>query len=422
MGRLTEIFSRIKGLSAQDSARLEALALQLSQAQRTLLRELIVTGRAVFTDETYPVSESLLPKSSFATIKPKVHTAETLAQVASLIKPLKETADAQRFTQFAPDANEKLRTLIAPHILGLDAAKNAIVHQLVMPERFHILLLGDPGTGKTDLIRAACDLSPISAFGLGSGASKAGLSAIVIGKEIRPGILAQAHSGLCAIDELNLLKTEDRGALYNAMEKGFLSYDKGGAHVRLDADIRLLATANPTGDRFSGDTLVSMRKQLPFDAALISRFNLICIIRKPTGDALRNINLHAMRATSKILPANDLLFAKAYIATARALTPTMSAEIETKLVDAVMQVSEHEKEYLIEVTPRLATGLRALALAHARINLHEKCTMEDAQAAIEALQATLTDGLPKVVEKDKLSPSPRRKSPKSRSKSNTCKR
>jgi replicative DNA helicase Mcm len=258
-----------------------------------------------------------------------------------------------------------------------------------MPERFHILLLGDPGTGKTDVLRAAVELAPISSFGLGSGSSKVGLAGMMLGKETKPGLLAQAHNGLCALDELNLLKGEDRGALYNAMEKGFVSYDKGGVHKRFDADIRVLATANPTGDRWKQATVTAMRKQLPFDAALLSRFQLLFIIHKPSLAVFRQISRQVLAGGEKPFKPEDAAFIKAYLAHARSLQVTMPREHEETVVKALSAMKEREHELLIEVTPRLVKGARSLALAHARLALRTTASAEDVDAALTVITESL---------------------------------
>jgi replicative DNA helicase Mcm len=183
------------------------------------------------------------------------------------------------FHDFASQAEEKIFSLIAPNIIGLDEVKKAGLIQLFAKDKVHILLLGDPATGKTDILRSIADLAPISSYGLGSGASKAGLTVAVIGKDIAKGLLPMADNGIACIDELNLLKTADRAGLFNAMEKGFITYDKADSHLKIDARIKVFATANPEGERFVGRTIDVIKKQIPFDPALLSRFHLIFLIR-----------------------------------------------------------------------------------------------------------------------------------------------
>ena len=78
------------------------------------------------------------------------------------------------FSEFSSVALEKLSGMIAPDIVGFDAVKKAGALQLFATDRIHVLLLGDPGVGKTEILRSAAELYPISSFGLGSGTSSAG--------------------------------------------------------------------------------------------------------------------------------------------------------------------------------------------------------------------------------------------------------
>src|SRR3989338_2859405 len=103
------------------------------------------------------------------------------------------------FERFAEEAHEKIPDLIAPHIIGYEEVKGALALQLFAKEPVHILLLGDPGTGKTDLIREATELAPLSTFGLGSGTTGVGLVGTYKGLEFVPGLLPQAHNGICAL-------------------------------------------------------------------------------------------------------------------------------------------------------------------------------------------------------------------------------
>ena len=71
-----------------------------------------------------------------------------------------------------------------------------------------------------------------------------------------------AHEGLCCIDELNLMKKTDMAALYSAMEKGIITYNKGGNNKKIPCEVRVQATANPNGDRFVGKSLSILKIDL----------------------------------------------------------------------------------------------------------------------------------------------------------------
>lgn len=394
MGRLRDLYYRVKGLSQAEEEEYQQAAQHLAPHLAEQLHELLTTRNAKLIEERFPVSANILPVSHVSVPLAATHDAETVTFCNEVAKIIRDAALKDRFYDFAPGAHKAITERLAPHLVGMNAVKEAAALQLAMPERFHILLLGDPGTGKTDLLRSATELAPVSSFGLGSGSSKAGLAATVIGKEVKPGLLVQAHGGVCALDELNLLKTEDRGALYNAMEKGFVSYDKGGVHKRFDADVRVIATANPTGDRWKDTGIDAMRKQLPFDPALLSRFHLVFIVRRPGIEAFRLISERALATDEKAFKADDAAFLKAFLTFARATEVSMPAELEKTVVDALIKIKEREDELLIEITPRLVKGVRSLAMANARLALRKTVNEQDVDVALAVVHASLALGLP----------------------------
>jgi replicative DNA helicase Mcm len=283
----------------------------------------------------------------------------------------------KQFKAFATDAPHKIAKLIAPHIVGHDVIKRAVALQLFATDPIHILLLGDPAIGKTDILQSAADYHPVSSYGLGSGMSGVGLGVTMIGDVIEPGLLPQAHEGLACIDELNLLKEESRGALYNAMEKGFITYDKKGKHLRLDASVRVLATANPKGDKFKGKTLQELRKQIPFDQALLSRFHLTFLVKKPDTYQFLKIADSILKQKDKALGVMDKEFLKSYICYAEQLDVKLPEIYHKEIVSFVHDLKKKEKGNLIDVSPRLVVGIKRLVTARARMCLRKKVTQED---------------------------------------------
>ena len=296
----------------------------------------------------------------------------------------------KKFRLFAGKAWYVVPKLISPEIVGMDDVKKVATLQLFSTERFHILLLGDPGTGKTEILRSASEFAPISSFGLGSGTSSVGLSVTVIGKEIHPGLLPMADNGLCCIDELNLMKKDDRASLYNAMEKGFVTYDKGSHHYRFDARIKVIATANPKGDEFTGDSVDDFKKSLPFDPALLSRFHIVFLVRKPRIDEFIAIAEKIIEGTSKInIKKHDIEFVKNYIKFAEKIDVEFNTEFKNEIKIFAGNVRIHEDELLISVTPRVVVGIMRLSLASARMELRSKVEKDDVMRAIEVFEASL---------------------------------
>ena len=308
-------------------------------------------------------------------------TKEIKTYVEELNRNISKHFDLKNFKKFSITAQEEITKVIAPGIVGFNSVKQAVALQLFAREHIHILLLGDPGTGKTKILESACELQSISSMGLGSGTSGAGLAVTVKGKEIMKGLLPMADQGLCAIDELNLMKDDSRASLYNAMESGFVSYDKGGHHYRFDARISVLATANPKKDKFSGTTIQALKKQLPFDSALLSRFYLSFLIRKHSVEQFEEISKKIISGTKKVSP-NAIAFVKRYINEANKIdSVSLPKHFEREITKFVSAIKSKEKDLLTEISPRLIVGFVKLAKASARCSLRKIVLAEDVELA-----------------------------------------
>ena len=341
--------------------------------------------KIAFTEAKLGTSIAMNP--SFPQIIAKDQSVEQFAEETNA--KIREAVHRKLFEDFSKEAWEMLPDLIAPHIVGMDTIKQATILQLFATEPVHLLLLGDPGTGKTDILRSASQIAPISAFGLGSGTSGVGLVATVKGKEIRKGLLPQADGGLCAIDELNLMKEDNRAGLYNAMEKGFVTYNKGGNHYRFDARVKVIATANPRGDKFIGDDLKGLKKQLPFDSALLTRFHLLFIVRKPSLKQFSAISRTIARGEKKEAKESDIAFAKSYAEYANKISVKMPKDLEDDIVAFAEKLKSNEKRYVVEISPRIIVGLMNLAKASARLELRDTVMQQDLERVIQVVEASL---------------------------------
>jgi replicative DNA helicase Mcm len=325
---------------------------------------------------------------SFAQIVAKDTSMKEFAEETN--KKIREAIMQKQFEAFSKEAYAMLPTIIAPNIMGMEDVKIAAAIQLFATEPVHMLLLGDPGTGKTDILRGMSQLAPISAFGLGSGTSGVGLVATIKGKEIHKGLLPMADGGLCAIDELNLMKDENRAGLYNAMEKGFVTYSKGGTHARFDARVNVIATANPRGDKFIGDDLKGLKKQLPFDSALMTRFHLMFIVRKPDMQQFSEISRKIVRNEKKTVAQADIDFVRQYVDRASKIKVSFPKELEDDVVAFAEKLKSNEKRYLSEISPRIVVGLMNLAKAAARMELRDKVTQQDLERVEKLVENSLS--------------------------------
>lgn len=310
---------------------------------------------------------------------PVLHTLEEdvkfQKRIDEINKEIKNNYEQIAFKEFSKNA-ELIIKHISPGILGMENIKKAAYLQMFSAHRVHLLLLGDPGVGKTEILRAVDVLAPKASFGLGSGASKAGLTISVSGKKIIPGLLPMANKGIACIDELNLMKAKDRGGLLNAMEKGFVTYTKARAQEQMEADVRVLATANPKGDRFISERLGMLKEQLPFEDALMSRFHLVFIVRKPDIQQFLEITKSMLKDKSK-MNFDDVYFIRSYIQEASKIDVEFPKNFEPMLLNFVEDVKLDENKFIQEINPRFVKGVIAMAKAKARSHLREKVVEED---------------------------------------------
>ncbi|MBW2965185.1 ATP-binding protein [Candidatus Woesearchaeota archaeon] len=392
MADFIDVIRRMRKLSSEEEELLKSLDWCCTDKQKRIVRGLLKERKISIEKES--ISMGGLVE---AIQLPKVVMVRKSEETSEIVDDLNSAVDAKAqellFRQFAKSIHEKCSLIIAPNIVGFETVKRATALQLFSPERIHILLLGDPGTGKTQILSAATELAPISSMGLGSGTSGVGLAVTVKGNEVLKGLLPMADNGLCAIDELNLMKEESRASLYNAMEKGFVSYDKGGHSFKFDARVSVLATANPKGDKFAGTNVEELKKQMPFDPALLTRFHLTFLVRKHSTEEFKKITRALLTKSKTSLSKKESEFLKSYVKHAHALPDIkLPKKFEQEIVDFIADIKENEKKYLVEISPRLVVGFSRLAKASARMELRESVEQKDVdlvkQIVTESLKVT----------------------------------
>ena len=376
-------------LSKNHKQTIENLSEVLKPEQLKDIKYLLKTKKIGVVTTPTRLSKNLSSFSAYSQFQIMVESQQVQTFVNDINDKVKDKSRKNSYKSFSKHAYERLSRYIAPNILGLAEIKEAVLLSLFAKERLHLLLIGDPGTGKTDIIRSAQRLAPISSFGLGSGTSGAGLSVSMKGNELELGLLPMANKGICCIDELNLMQRKDRAALYSAMEKGFVAYDKKGVHKQVAAEARVLATANPIGDKFVGKSLSVLKDQLPFDAALLSRFHLVYVIREPDAHKLATIAQKIVKNESVKLREEDLEYIKGYVEYALEQDVEFDKQDAKLIADFIEEIKTNESKYIVEVGPRMVHGIMRLAQAKARVDLRDKTSKEDVMEAIRLVRESL---------------------------------
>ena len=311
---------------------------------------------------------------------------------------------------------EKMIDSIAPSIYGHDRVKEALVLQLfggVQKERndgvitrgdMHVLLIGDPGAGKSQLLRRIGIVAPKSRYVTGKGATGVGLTASVIkdefmkGYALEAGALVLANKGICCIDELDKMSAEDRSAMHEALEQQTITISKANIQATLLAKTTVLAAANPKFGRF--DPYDILAKQIDLPPTLINRFDLIFPIKDmPSVEndgkmAEFILNLH--QNLEAVEPEIETETLKKYISYARQkIFPVLSEGAMEEIKEYYIELRNKgsSEDDLIKSIPISARQLEALvrfAEASARVRLSNQVIRSDAKRAISLLNYCLS--------------------------------
>lgn len=314
------------------------------------------------------------------------------------------TEDERQIRNIAskPDAYEKLIASFAPHIYGHEPIKEAILLLIVGSVTkkledgstrrgdINVLLVGDPGTAKSEMLKFTAKIAPRGLYTSGRGSTAAGLTAAVIRDKsgimmLEAGAVVLGDQGIVCIDEFDKIKPEDRSALHEVMEQQTCSVAKGGIVATLNARTSILSAANPIYGKYDPYKNITENVNLP--VPLLTRFDLIFIVRdNPDKEKDNRVASHILeihRDTEKAArPAIDIdLFSK-YLSYTKQIEPTLTPEAIDIVRSYYMEMRRIESEGMITVTPRQLEGLIRLASARARLLLKDMVDAEDAQRAI----------------------------------------
>lgn len=342
----------------------------------------------------------------------------------------------------SPDIYDRMIASIAPSIFGYDEIKEAMALQLFsgVPKHLpdgsrirgdiHMLLVGDPGIAKSQLLRYAIKLSPRGIYTSGKGTTSAGLTAAAVKDEfgdgrwtLEAGALVLADKGMAAVDEMDKMEKEDRSALHEAMEQQTISIAKAGILATLKSRCALLGAANPKFGRF--DPYENIAQQINLPPALISRFDLIFILTDKTNRQRdTEIAEHIMRghyageisaqfqnvpstkvtqaqiddAMEVIQPSIEPELMRKYIAySKRNIFPVLEDDARQQIIDFYLNLRNQgsDPNSPVPVTARQLEALVRLTESSARMRLNNTITTADVNRVIrivtESLKQVMTD-------------------------------
>ena len=312
-----------------------------------------------------------------------------------------------------PWIQRKLLSSLAPSIYGYENIKEAILYLLfgavpkTLPDGvtirgdMNVLLIGDPGTAKSQLLKYVARVAPRGLYTSGRGSTAAGLTAAVVreksgGLVLEAGALVLADKGVCSIDEIDKMRPDDRVAIHEAMEQQTVSIAKGGIVATLNARASVLAAANPALGRYDAYRNITENINLP--VTILSRFDLIFVMRDAPDSDLDSrmsehiLTLHRTGSTPEEVPLTPGMFRK-YISYARRTDPILTEEASNELKNFYLKMrsTSTTAESPIAITPRQLEALVRLSECRARSFLRKEVTVEDTDAIIRLMTIALQD-------------------------------
>jgi len=361
------------------------------------------------------------------------------------------------------DMFELLARSVAPTIYGHENIKKAVVLMLLggveknldngthIRGDINILMVGDPSTAKSQLLRAVMQIGDLVINTTGRGSSGVGLTAAVTTdkdsgeRRLEAGAMVLADRGIVCIDEFDKMSPGDRTAIHEVMEQQTVTIAKAGIQASLNARCSVVAASNPAYGQYNRS--LDPAKNIALPDSLLSRFDLLFIVLDKLDPRLdRAISEHVLRMhryegkesndfdddqeanedesqTTPIYEKRDKLlqgaaaslrrkdgkkkkvrfltkdFIKKFIEFAKKRAegnpPILTDEAREAIAQRYAEIRADDSVQTLPITARCLETIIRLASAHAKLRISNRITVDDVNAVIKVLQYALTnDAMP----------------------------
>ncbi|EGV66644.1 hypothetical protein CANTEDRAFT_117774 [Yamadazyma tenuis ATCC 10573] len=355
---------------------------------------------------------------------------------------------------------EMLAQSLAPSIYGFEYIKKAVLLMLMggveknldngthLRGDINILMVGDPSTAKSQVLRFVLNTAPLAIATTGRGSSGVGLTAAVTSdketgeRRLEAGAMVLGDRGIVCIDEFDKMNDSDRVAIHEVMEQQTVTIAKAGIHTTLNARCSVIAAANPVYGQY--DVHKDPHKNIALPDSLLSRFDLLFVVTDDINDTRdRIISEHVLRmhryipqglmegepirektnislAVGEQIEEQDaepsifqkfsafvppgvsernanifsIPFIKKYIQYAKQrIKPVLTTEASEYIVTTYSSLRndliDNNQRNTAPITARTLETLIRLATAHAKVRLSKTIEIKDAKVAEEMLRYSL---------------------------------
>uniref|UniRef100_A0A8C7T1J1 DNA replication licensing factor MCM3 n=1 Tax=Oncorhynchus mykiss TaxID=8022 RepID=A0A8C7T1J1_ONCMY len=389
--------------------------------------------------------------------------ANHVKRMSKEIVPTFSAEDINKIKKFckahSKDVFEHLSCSLAPSIHGHEYIKKAILCLLLGGNEtilengtrirgdINILLIGDPSTAKSQLLRYVLHTAPRAIPTTGRGSTGVGLTAAVTTdqetgeRRLEAGAMVLADRGVVCIDEFDKMSDMDRTAIHEVMEQGRVTIAKAGILARLNARCSVLAAANPVYGRY--DQYKTPMENIGLQDSLLSRFDLLFIVLdQMDADSDRKVSEHVLRmhryrapgeqegtampmgSTVDVFATEDpnltesaeqelqiyekkdnvlhghrnkkekvvtMEFIRKYIHVAKLVKPVLTQQASDHIAEEYSKLRSHdqvnaESARTMPVTARALETMIRLSTAHAKARMSKTTDLVDVEAALELMQ------------------------------------